>query len=132
MSLTEPRIIVFTCNWSAYSGLESAGAEGLSYPASVHPVRVMCLARLHPGLILRAFELGAAGVLLLGCPPGECHYGSGNSRAAEMFEELQALARLLGVRDEQLQLDWVTTGQGATFANKVREFADRLMLVPAT
>lgn len=127
--LTDAKIIVYTCNWNAYSGLETAGFQGLSYPANVHPIRVMCLGRLHPGLILKAFELGAAGVLLLGCPPGECHYGSGNIRAQELFEETLALARLLGIPDQRLKLDWVAAGQGQDFAGKVRRFVEDLQLL---
>lgn len=120
------RIIVYTCNWDAYSGLETAGLQGLSYPANVHPIRVMCLGRLHPGLILKAFELGAAGVLILGCPPGECHYGFGNKRAEELFEETVALARLLGIEENRLKLDWVAAGEGQHFVDQVRQFVERV------
>ncbi len=123
------RIIVYTCNWGAYSGLETAGYQGLSYPANVHPIRVMCLGRLHPGLILKAFQLGAAGVLLLGCPPGECHYGFGNQRAEELFEETVALARLLGIDENRLKLDWVAAGEGQHFADQVCQFVERVAKV---
>jgi len=93
----EPQVIVFTCNWQAYNGLEAAGAGRAHYPASVRPLKVMCLGRLSAGIILKAFEKGADGiilkafekgadgVLLLGCPPGECHYEFGNRRAEEVF-----------------------------------------------
>ena len=124
MNGEEPRVIVYICNWNAYSALETAGAQGLSYPANVYPIRVMCLGRLHPGLILKAFELGAAGVLLLGCRPGECHYGFGNRQAEELFQETAALARLLGIGEERLKLDWVAAGQGQDFVFKVRQFIE--------
>ena len=131
MSKTDPKIIVYTCNWNAYSGLETAGAQGLSYPANVLPIKVMCLGRLHPGLILKAFELGAAGVLLLGCRPDECHYGFGATRAEEVFQETLELARLLGIRrtivgEERLKLDWLAAGQGQDFAHKVTVFAEQV------
>jgi F420-non-reducing hydrogenase iron-sulfur subunit len=118
------KVIVFTCNWNAYSGLEMAGYERLSLPAGVRPVKVMCLGRLHPGLVLKAFELGAEGVLMLGCPPDECHYEFGNSRAEELFEETRALARLLGISEERLRLDWVAAGDGEAFTEKVRCFVE--------
>lgn len=128
MITPESKIIVYTCNWDAYSGLETAGFQGLSYPANIHPIRVMCLGRLHPGLILKAFELGAAGVLMLGCPPGECHYGFGNTRAEELFQETLALARLLGIGKERLKLDWVAAGQGQDFVTQVRQFVEQVAL----
>ena len=38
--MSEPLVVVFTCNWNAYSGLETAGAERRSYPAAVRPLKV--------------------------------------------------------------------------------------------
>jgi F420-non-reducing hydrogenase iron-sulfur subunit len=126
MNESERKIIVYTCNWDAYSGLESAGLQGLSYSAQVYPVRVMCLGRLHPGLILRAFELGAAGVLMLGCPPGECHYGFGNTRAEEMIDQVHALASLLGIDRVRIRLASVAAGDGSDFVNQIRTFVELL------
>lgn len=129
---TESRIIVYTCNWNAYSGLETAGFQGLSYPANVHPIRVMCLGRLHPGLVLKAFELGAAGVLMLGCPPGDCHYGFGNTRAEVMVQETLELARLLGIQEERIRLDWVAAREGLGFVTQVRQFAEQVAQATAS
>ncbi len=118
----QPKVVVFTCNWNAYSGLETAGEQHLSYATAIRPLKVMCLGRLNPGIILKAFEKGADGVLLLGCPPGECHYEFGNRRAEEVFSEARQMATLLGYGDEQLQLDWVAAGEGEAFAQKVQTF----------
>ena len=35
--MTNQKVIVFTCNWNAYSGMETAGVERLSYPAICLP-----------------------------------------------------------------------------------------------
>ncbi len=118
----DKKVIVFTCNWNAYSGLETAGVERLSYSPAVHPLKVMCLGQLSPGIILKAFEKGADGVLLLGCPPGECHFEFGNRRAEEVFEEAKGLIALLGYRDEQFMLDWIGAGEGQVFVEKVEQF----------
>lgn len=116
------KVIVFTCNWHAYSGLETAGVERLPYSPTVHPLKVMCLGQLSPGIILKAFEKGADGVLLLGCPPGECHFEFGNRRAEEVFEEAKGLIALLGYREEQFKLDWIGAGEGKAFVEKVEAF----------
>lgn len=125
-SMIKPKVVVFTCNWNPYSSMESAGAGGARYPASIRPIRLMCLGRLPIGAILKAFEKGADGVLMLGCPPGECHYEFGNERAQEVFDQAKQLASMLGVRDEQLQLDWIAAGEGDTFAARVEAFVARL------
>ena len=116
------KVLVFTCNWNAYNGLESAGLHYQTYSAAIHPLKVMCLGRLNPGIILKAFEHGAAGVLLLGCPPGECHYDFGNRRAEEMFAVTSDLIHLLGYSNKRLQMDRVTTGDGETWVEKVQSF----------
>jgi len=121
-----PKVVVFTCNWNAYSGLEAAGAGRLSYSPGVHPLKVTCLGQISPGLILKALEKGADGVLLLGCPAGECHYEFGNRHAEEVYAEAKDLAMLLGYRDEQLKLDWVPAGEGEVFVEKVQCFVSEL------
>ncbi len=123
---SRPKVIVFTCNWNAYSGLETAGVEHLTYSPSVHPLKVMCLGQISPGIVLKAFEKGADGVLLLGCPPGECHFEFGNRRAEEIFEEVKGLVALLGYGEEQLKLEWIGAGEGETFVEVVQDFVNGL------
>jgi coenzyme F420-reducing hydrogenase delta subunit len=89
--------LVFACEWSGYSAAEIAGAQGLAYPASTRIIRLNCTGRLQPGLILKALEMGAAGVIVLGCAPGLCHYEQGNERCAAAFEQADGLARLLAL-----------------------------------
>ena len=120
------KVLVFTCNWNAYRGLESAGVNHQAYSAAIHPLKVMCLGRLGPGIILKAFEYGAAGVLLLGCPPEECHYDFGNRRAEEMFAVASDLIRVLGYSKKRLQMDRVTAGDGETWVGKVQSFVTGL------
>jgi coenzyme F420-reducing hydrogenase delta subunit len=120
----EPKVVVFSCNWKGYSGAEMAGLQGLSYPPSARLVRLQCLERLHPGLILRAFELGAAGVLMVGCPPGECEHQS--EGAKELFKRTQVLLALLDIDKRRLKLDSVPLGDGRLFAQKVRRFIQRV------
>ena len=113
---------VFTCNWNPYSGMETAAIERLSYSAQVYPIRVMCLGRLQPGIILKAFEHGAHGVLLLGCPPDECRYEFGGRRAEETFAVAQNLVRTMGYSDHYLKLDRLKAGDGKAWVNKIQAF----------
>jgi coenzyme F420-reducing hydrogenase delta subunit len=125
-SKDEKKIVVFTCNWSAYSGLECAGRDHLTYSPQIYPLKVMCLGQISPGIILKALEKGAAGVLLLGCPAGECHFEFGNRRAEEVFSEIKELAALLGYRDQQIRLDWIPAGGGDVFVEQVNRFVAEL------
>ena len=115
--------MVFACNWGGHSGAEAAGMEHLALPAGVRVVRLPCLGRLSPGLILRTLEMGAAGVLLLGCPEDSCAYDFGRNLADEAFTQAQALARMVGVNPERLGLIGLALGDGEAFAREVRNFA---------
>ena len=125
-NLVTSKAVVITCNWNAYSGLESAGANKLPYSPILHPIKVNCLGEISVGIILKAFEKGADGVLLLGCPPNDCRYNFGNHRAEEVFSTAKKLIKLLGYQDEQLILDWVNAGEGEGFVEKAQQFVEGL------
>ena len=118
------KIIMFTCNWHAFSSLEAAGINGLAYSPALIPIRISCLGRITPGIILKAFEGGAAGVCLLGCPEGECRYQNGNQEAHDVYEESRNLLRLLGYNENLLQYHLITAGDGKSFQNNI----DQLVL----
>jgi len=119
-----PPHLVLACEWSGYSAAEVAGAQGLPYPANTRIIRLNCTGRLQPGLILKALEMGAAGVMILGCAPGVCHYEQGNERCAAVFEQADALARLLAM-DDRLKLEWIPPDDGMRFARVVGDFVGR-------
>ncbi len=114
----EPKVVVFCCNWCS----PSVGGDEL--PDSVKLIRVMCTGRVHPGLLLRAIELGSDGVLVLGCPPKECHYSFGADKAEEMFEVSKGLSRLLGLEDERLRFERVQDREGDHLVEMVTRFVE--------
>lgn len=120
----EPRIIGFLCTWCSYTGADTAGIARLKYPANLRAVRVPCSGRVSPELIMRTFDQGADGVLVLGCHIGECHYDTGNHRTAKRLPVLQALMTFAGLEPERLRLDWVSASEGERFARIVNEFTE--------
>ena len=126
MARIEPRVVLFTCNWNAQQSLEEAGKQHLSLPSGVRPLKVDCIGQIGSGTILKALEKGADGVLLVGCTADECRYEFGSSRAAELFDEVRELARLLGLHEDRLQLYQVRADEGADLIRRVREFVDGL------
>ena len=71
-------------------------------------------------------NLGADGVLLLGCPPDECHYEFGNQRAKETFDLTSRLMQLLGHSDKCLVMDRVLADDEETWVTKLQSFVDGL------
>jgi coenzyme F420-reducing hydrogenase delta subunit/ferredoxin len=120
----EPKIIAFLCTWCSYTGADTAGIARLKSPANIRDIRVPCSGRVSPELVMRAFDQGADGVLVLGCHIGECHYETGNHRAAKRLPILQSLLAFSGLEAERLRLDWVSASEGERFSRITTEFEE--------
>jgi coenzyme F420-reducing hydrogenase delta subunit len=114
------KIIIFTCNWHAYSSLERAGIERLSIAPVIFPIRLACLGRITSGIILKAFENGAEGIMLLGCPEGECKHHSGNKSAWDVFQEAKSLLNLMGFNDNKLRYVLIEANDGKSFVEELK------------
>jgi F420-non-reducing hydrogenase iron-sulfur subunit len=122
----QPRIIAFCCNWCSYAGADLAGVSRLQYPPNVRIIRVLCSGRIEPEFVLRALELGADGVLVAGCHPGDCHYISGNLKAENRFQMLTKLLELLGIDKRRARLEWISASEGPKFAGTISEFVNQI------
>lgn len=120
----EPKIVAFLCNWCSYRGADLAGTSRIKCAANVRAIRVMCSGRIEPAFILRAFELGADGVLVLGCHPGDCHYAEGNYKALRRMTLLKRTLKQLGIEEDRFKLDWVSASEGDRFAHIVNEMTE--------
>jgi len=106
--------------------METAGLEGISYDPRVIPIRLTCMGRISIGIILKAFEQGAMGVLMLGCPKDDCQYDAGMNRAEEVMGKTKKILGLLGYSADRIGLDCLEAGKGKEFADRVGEFMNRL------
>ncbi len=120
----EPKIVGFLCNWCSYAGADKAGAAQTPYPPNVHVIRVMCSGRVDPQFILKAFRLGADGVIVLACHFGDCHYKEGNIRALQRHRMLQNLLQQFGVEPERCRFDSVAAGEGDPFVRVITEMVE--------
>jgi heterodisulfide reductase subunit A len=116
------KVIALACEWSAYAAADMAGARRISYPSNVTILRMNCSARFDPYHILWAFLNGAEGVLLGACPPGECHYGTGNLYAQERVEKLKKELAAHSIDPRRLRLEFLTLENGEKFAQTVEDF----------
>jgi F420-non-reducing hydrogenase iron-sulfur subunit len=119
-------VVAFVCNWEGYRGLETAAQSGLTFPASVKIVRVSCLSRVHSGLLLKAFELGASGVIMVGCSDHKCHYGTEKDVVDTNLDKVRSIMSLLGLNSRQLVLCRISQNDSVGLALKLREFDDQV------
>jgi coenzyme F420-reducing hydrogenase delta subunit len=96
------RLLGICCNWSPFACYNAAGMTGLKMPPDFQLIRVMCIGRINQAMILRAFEFGADGVILLECKDEDCRYGPGPEVGHQNVERARRLFHLLGIRQERL------------------------------
>ncbi|MBU1158142.1 MAG: hydrogenase iron-sulfur subunit [Candidatus Thermoplasmatota archaeon] len=122
----EPKIVAFCCNWCSYAGADLAGVSRLQYPSNVRVIRVMCSGRVDPAFVLKAFELGADGVIVAGCHPADCHYINGNEKAAMRGDFLSEFLEDAGIEDQRFRMEWIAGSEGQKFADVVKKMVAEL------
>jgi F420-non-reducing hydrogenase iron-sulfur subunit len=121
----EPKILGFLCNWCSYAGADLAGVSRVQYPPNIRVIRVMCSGRVDPAFIFRGFEVGADGVIVMGCHIGDCHYLEGNYEAEKKFAMVQKFLKLIGM-DNRVRLEWVSASEGTRYGAVVTEFTEHI------
>ena len=121
-----PNIVAFACNWCSYAGADNAGVNRIQYSPNFRVIRTMCSGRVTPGFVLKAFKLGADGVLVSGCHFGDCHYIFGNYKAVDQFEKTKALVKTLGLESGRIRLEWVSAAEGPLWAKLINEFTQQI------
>jgi F420-non-reducing hydrogenase iron-sulfur subunit len=122
----EPRILAYCCNWCSYAGADLAGTSRIQYPPNARILRVNCTGRLDADFILAALEMGADGVLVSGCHPGDCHYTSGNLKLRARWALLEKVVEQSGVDPRRIRLQWASASEAQIFADGVKELTEQV------
>ncbi|UCE91894.1 MAG: hydrogenase iron-sulfur subunit [Methanobacteriota archaeon] len=128
-STYDPKIIAFCCNWCSYAGADLAGTTRLQYPTNVRIIRVMCSGRVDPAFVLKAFALGADGVIVAGCHPSDCHYINGNEKTAMRGTFLTEFLEEAGLEPQRFKVEWIAGSEGRKFADVVKRMVDELQVL---
>ena len=99
------KIILFCCNWGPHAAFLNLQDRRADIPDEIKMVRIPCSGRITKALLFKAFEMGADGVILLGCESGSCRYGSGTSSALKNTTETREILALLGLGERRLRLE---------------------------
>jgi coenzyme F420-reducing hydrogenase delta subunit/ferredoxin len=121
----EPKIVAYVCNWCTYLGADLAGTARLEYPPNVRIIRLPCTGRIDFNLIVKALEVGADGVLVSGCHPGDCHYTTGNYHARRRWILFRELLDTLGIDMRRIQFTWISAAEGRKWQEVVTEFTEQ-------
>ncbi|MDH7558606.1 MAG: hydrogenase iron-sulfur subunit, partial [Candidatus Bathyarchaeota archaeon] len=119
MESNPPKIVCFMCNWAFCE-------EEMHVPYNVNIVRVMCVGRMDPALVLETFANGADGVMLAGCKPPDCHFVDGNLHSERAVKMLKKLLVLTGLGAERVKLLLVSPMEDKGFGYYAKEFSEEI------
>jgi ferredoxin len=121
-----PKIVAFACP-GAIEILQEAGRQRLSYSPAILPWQVPCAGFVDWYLVLRAFDLGAAAVALLGCAEG-CRHRCTPEAATGRFQAISRLSDALGLGSARLQA--FSEGSAPALVSRMNAFAEDIASLP--
>ncbi|UCE16750.1 MAG: hydrogenase iron-sulfur subunit [Candidatus Bathyarchaeota archaeon] len=125
--MSKPKIIGFICNWSLPKEIGRVSSSRIYGYPKIRIVRVPCVGRIDPAIVLETFVKGADGVLVIGCPSPDCHYIEGNLQAEQKINMLKKLISLTGLEPKRLRLEWVHPSEIERFAKIIDDFRKQVI-----
>ncbi len=116
----EPKLVCFSCKFGwGYLGDEVALSKQIK-----NWLPIICSGKIDMTHVLNAFKKGADGVLILGCPEGDCHFQDGNFEARKRVYLLQKLLESYGIEKERLRIELSMDPEGKSIPQLVKNLSD--------
>jgi len=95
-------------------------------PAKVDFVKLPCSSMVNDVFLLRAFEAGSDGVMLIICADNDCQFVDGSIRARKRAEKVKKTLRELEIEPERLSIFNIAKNDHATVQSSIQETLDYL------
>lgn len=112
------RIIGFCCKnaLNSFDRMLFSSEKGIFFmEPSIKIVQLPCSSKIEPLGIIKAFESGADGIFVFGCPEGKCHLLDGNYRALKVVEYIKMLLDEIGIEQNRLKMFQLENSEGRHF-----------------
>jgi len=118
----EPKLVCFSCKFGwGYLGDEIALSRQIK-----NWLPIICSGKIDMTHVLNAFKNGADGVLILGCPEGDCHFQDGNFEAKKRVYLLQKVLESYGIEKERLRIELSLDPEGKSIPQLVKRMSDSI------
>jgi len=122
MSEYKPKVVCFSCKFSwGYLVDEAVLSRRIE-----NWIPIICTGKIDTTHIMDAFEKGADGILILGCPEGDCHYQDGNYEAKKRVYLLRKILESMGLEKERVKIELSSDPDGRRIPELVKEMKEEL------
>jgi F420-non-reducing hydrogenase iron-sulfur subunit len=120
MSDFQPKLVCFSCKFSwGYLGDESSLSSQIK-----NWIPIICSGKVDTKHVVEAFQHGADGVLILGCPEGDCHYQDGNLEAKKRVQLLRKVLDSCGIEPERVRIEFSLDPEGKRIPEMVKSLVE--------
>lgn len=123
-----PKIHLFYCA----TGIDLVAMERNygKYDGELKAIPLPCSGKVDILYLVKAFEMGADGVVVVTCKQGECRYLEGNLRARKRVEAIDALLEEIGLGKGRTVIIQVGDGGMEQVKREVEDFRIKIKAVP--
>ncbi len=122
MSDNKPKIVCFSCKFGwGYLTDEATLAKQIE-----NWIPIICTGKIDTTDIMNAFDQGADGVLILGCPEGDCHYQDGNYEAKKRVHLLSRLLEPMGIEKARIRIELGSDPEGKRIPQLIKDMSQDL------
>jgi len=125
-SLAENEVMGIGCNWGGTAAADHAGIKGMQYNERFYLLPVACIGQLDPAVMGRAFLEGANGLLLVGCPPEECHHSYGIDHTWSRVLMIKKLLNFIGLERDRIALAHADLNRPEEYVKTVNSFVTNM------
>jgi F420-non-reducing hydrogenase iron-sulfur subunit len=119
------KLYIFFCSNSIdvneFTGLLQ-DEEGIEY----RNISLPCSGKANLLYLIKAFETGADGLLLITCGKNQCHYLEGNLRSPKRADEVNILLDEIGMGKERIAVVTIDGDGMESVLAKVKEFREKI------
>ncbi|MCX6009713.1 MAG: hydrogenase iron-sulfur subunit [Chloroflexi bacterium] len=122
MSQYKPKVVCFSCKfgWGYLTDEDTLSSKIENW------IPIICTGKIDATHMIDAFDEGADGILILGCPEGDCHYQDGNYEAKKRVYLLRRLLESIGIDKERIRIELSIDPEGRRIPQLVKEMSKEL------
>ncbi len=123
-----PDIQAFCCHYTSQQSCaeNKGGLPEEGFPANITINRLTCSGKLQVSTLLKAFENGADGIYVVGCPLDTCHNVMGSQRAAKRVLAVKKALEELDVEPERAEMFHLERGLHPEFISVAKKMDEQI------